>query len=176
MALPAGRAILGLFGDAETAAGASEALERAGFGPEEWEVLSGAPYPPGAFGEHPSPHRLYVFPFVGAACGFAVAVLLTVGTQLAQPLVTGGKPILSLPPMIHVMYEGTMLGAILFTVLGIIFESRLPKRQIGVYDPRVTAGYIGLLVAGPEDRLRRAEQALRQAGAAEVVTERYRHG
>ena len=172
MATRASRAILGLFGDATLAAAGGEALERAGFAPGEWDVLSGAPYPAGAFGEHPSPHRLYVFPFVGAACGFAVAVLLTVGTQLANPLVTGGKPILSLPPMVHVIYEGTMLGAILFTVFGIIFESRLPRRHLGVYDPRVTAGYIGLLVAGPEDRLGLAEQTLRQAGAADIVVQR----
>ena len=46
-------------------------------------------------------------------------ILLTSMTQMAYPLVTGGKPILSLPPMAIVTYEGTMLGAILFTVLGI---------------------------------------------------------
>lgn len=167
-----GRAILGLFPDVGSAAAGSESLERAGFEPGEWDVLSGAPFPHGAFHEHPSPHRLYVFPFVGAACGFAVGLLLTVGTQLANPLVTGGKPILSIPPMINVIYEGTMLGAIIFTVLGIIFESRLPRRQIGVYDPRVTLDHIGLIVYGTEDRLRLAEHTLQDAGATEIVVQR----
>jgi hypothetical protein len=163
--------ILGLFSDVDTAASATESLERAGFPPEEWEVLSGVPYPHGAFGEHESPHRVYVFPFVGGAAGFAVGLLLTVGTQLAQPLVTGGKPIISIPPMVNVMYEGTLLGAILFTILGVIFESRLPRRRLGVYDPRITLDRIGLLVFGPPDRLRIAERTLREAGATDIVVE-----
>lgn len=163
--------ILGLFSDVDTAASATESLERAGFPPEEWEVLSGAPYPEGAFGERTVRHRVYVYPFAGAMCGFAVGLLLTVGTQLAEPLMTGGKPILSLPPMINVMYEGTMLGAILFTIAGIIFESRLPKRRMGLYDPRITMDRIGLLVFGPPDRLRIAERTLQEAGATDILGE-----
>ena len=34
----------------------------------------------GAFGEDTERHRLYVFPFVGACCGFSVGLLLTIGT------------------------------------------------------------------------------------------------
>ena len=52
--------------------------------------------------------------------------------------------------MAVVSYEGTMLGAILFTVLGIIFESRLPKLKLGLYDARITEGYIGVLVNAEE--------------------------
>ena len=81
---------------------------------------------------------------------------------------TGGKPILSLPPMAIVTYEGTMLGAILFTVLGIIFESRLPRPRLGLYDDRITDGYIGVLVTCEEEQVNRVEQALTQAGAVDV--------
>ena len=165
-------AILGLYPDVDGAAKAGDALTKSGFASDDWEVLSGPPYPHGAFGEHASHHRLYVFPFFGGACGFAVGVLLTVGTQLAQPLVTGGKPLLSLPPMINVIYEGTMLGAIIFTVLGVIFESRLPRRYIGLYDPRITADAIGILVSASEERLGDAERALRSAGAIDIVSKR----
>ena len=80
----------------------------------------------------------------------------------------------SIPPMLIIMYEGTMLGAILFTVLGVIFESRLPKPfGVGLYDTRITEGYIGLHVSCPEERLSVAERALRGAGAEDVKLEQY---
>jgi hypothetical protein len=96
---------------------------------------------------------------------------MTSMTQMAYPLVQGGKPILSLPPMAVVTYESTMLGAIIFTVLGIIFESRLPKTKLGLYDTRITEGYIGVLVNAEEDQLPRVSGILTQAGAVDVVRE-----
>ena len=163
--------ILGLFDDIEVAAQGMDALRTAGYGDSEVEVLTGAPYPEGTFGEHTPKHSLFRFPMIGAACGFAVALLLTAGTQLAYPLVTGGKPILAIPAMAIIMYEGTMLGAILFTILGIIVESRLPRLFMGVYDTRITEGYIGVVVTAEEERLGGAESALRQAGALEIKAE-----
>ena len=90
---------------------------------------------------------------------------------MAFPLGTGGKPILSLPPMAIVTYEGTMLGAILFTVLGILFESRLPRIGTGLYDDRITEGLIGVMVHCEEGQVERVEQALTQAGAVDVKRE-----
>src|SRR5919197_5989295 len=113
MASSVSEALLALFRDPEKVAQALDALRAAGFAGRDLRVLSDAPYPEGAFGEEPERHRLYVFPFVGAACGLAVGLLLTIGTQVSYPLVTGGKPILSIPPMINVLYEGTLLGAII---------------------------------------------------------------
>jgi hypothetical protein len=70
--------------------------------------------------------------------------------------------------MTIIMYENTMLGAIIFTVLGVLFESRLPKRDLGLYDDRITEGYIGLLVDCPEERAEQAETVLNAAGAEEI--------
>ncbi len=162
------RAVLGLYGDANYAAEAGDALQKIGFSNKDYDFLTGAPYPEGAFGEREINHRLYVFPFVGALCGLTAGIILTAMTQMAYPVVTGGKPILSLPPMAIVTYEGTMLGAILFTVLGIIFESRLPRPRLGLYDDRITEGYIGVLVTCEEDQVNGVEQALTQAGAVDV--------
>ncbi len=169
---PASQAVLGLFQDADGVARGVDALRAAGFGGGDFKVLTDSPYPEGAFGEEREQHRLYVFPFAGAACGFSVGLLITVATQMAYPIVTGGKPILSIPPMINVMYEGTMLGAILFTVLGIIFESRLPDFSRAPYDPRISEGYLGLLVTRTDGREAAVEQALRDAGAVDIVDQR----
>ena len=161
--------LLAVFRDPGAVANAMDALRRAGFSGRDLTVLSGTPYPEGAFGEEPVRHRLYVFPFVGAACGFAVGLLVTIGTQLSFPLVTGGKPILSIPPMINVLYEGTLLGALVFTVLGVIFESRLPDLGGTPYDPRISEGYLGVVVRTTDGRQAEAEQLLRAAGAEDVV-------
>ena len=161
--------ILGLFETADNAADAGDALKAAGVAPKDYDFLTDAPYPEGAFGERHESHRLYLFPFVGALIGLTVGILLTSMTQMAYPLVQGGKPILSLPPMAVVTYESTMLTAIAFTVIGIIFESRLPALKQGLYDTRITEGYIGVLVNVEEDQLSQTQTLLTQAGAIDVV-------
>ena len=64
-----------------------------------------------------------------------------------------------------------MRGAIIFTVLGIIVESRLPKMKMGLYDTRITEGYIGVLVNVDEEKLPEVSGILTQAGAVDVVRE-----
>ena len=163
------KSILGLYENAEYAAEASESLENAGFSKEEFDFLTDTPYPEGALGERHHSHRLYVFPFIGALLGISTALVLTIGTQISYPLITGGKPILSIPPMVIISYEGTMLGAILFTIIGIIFESRLgPSLKSKLYDSRISEGLIGLIVDCNESKIDTAEQVLTQAGAIEI--------
>lgn len=162
------RAVLGLFEEVEDAAGATQTMLDNGFTGDDFDVLSSAPYPHGAFGEAERHHNLYVFPLIGAASGFITGVLITAGTQISWPLVTGGKPILSIPPMLVIMYEGTMLGAIIFTVLGVLFESRLPSAGPRVYDSRITAGYVGVLVSGNDDSVQSAGKIMKDAGAEDV--------
>ena len=163
------RSVLGLFTDENVVADAMDALKEAGYAPDtEYEVLTGTPYPDGTFGEAEPVHKLFRWPLIGASCGFVIGLILTTGTQLAYPLVTGGKPILGIPPMTIIIYEGTMLGAIIFTVIGIIFESRLPRVFMGAYSPKITERYIGVAVTTDPERIGRAEEVLRQAGAEDV--------
>ena len=161
--------ILGLFETADNAADAGDALKAAGVPQGDYDFLTDTPYPEGAFGERHEGHRLYIFPFVGALIGLTVGIMLTSMTQLAYPLVQGGKPILSMPPMAVVTYESTMLTAIVFTIIGIIFESRLPSFKQGLYDTRITEGYIGVLVNVDEGQLTQTQTLLTQAGAIDVV-------
>ena len=165
------RPILGLFEDANYAAEAGDALQRAGIAPTEYDFLTDAPYPEGAFGERHEAHRLYIFPLCGALVGLTIGILLTSMTQMAYPLVQAGKPILSLPPMAVVTYESTMLTAIIFTIIGIVFESRLPSFKKGLYDTRITEGYIGVLVNAEEEQHTQLAGLLTQAGAIDVVRE-----
>ena len=109
--------ILGLFQQPEPAADAMDGLKEAGFELGTFDVLTGTPYPEGAFGEHVPQHRLFRFPAFGAIIGFTLSIFLTAATQLAYPMVTGGKPILSIFAMLIIMYEMTMLAGVIATVI-----------------------------------------------------------
>ena len=126
------RPILGLFEDPNYAAEAGDALQRANISPQDYDFLTDAPYPEGAFGERHERHRLYVFPFIGAMIGLAVgnhphvydpAGLSPDSRRQTHPV--------SCHPMAVITYESTMLSAIIFTIIGILFEARLPKLKMG---------------------------------------------
>jgi len=159
------KSVLGLYTEEDSAADALDNLRDAGFEEGEYELLTGTPYPEGTFGEAEPEHHLFRWPLIGAARGFTGGLIITAGTQMAYPLITGGKPILSIPPMAIIMYEGTMLGAIIFTIIGIIFESRLPRLFMGAYSEKITEGHIGVTVTTEEGRTGVAEEALKKAGA-----------
>ena len=159
------KSVLGLYTEEDSAADALDNLRDAGFEEGEYELLTGTPYPEGTFGEAEPEHHLFRWPLIGAACGFTGGLIITAGTQMAYPLITGGKPILSIPPMAIIMYEGTMLGAIIFTIIGILFESRLPRLFMGAYSEKITEGHIGVTVTTEEGRTEGAEEALKKAGA-----------
>ena len=65
-----------------------------------------------------------------------------------------------------------MRGAILFTVIGIIFESRLPRLKLGLYDERITEGYVALLINCDEKNKSSIEQQLSISGANEIRSEK----
>jgi hypothetical protein len=167
------QSVLGVFADADSAAEGARRLRSAGFTNEDYDVLTGNPYPEGAFGEHVKKNKLFVYPIAGGFTGFALATLFTVATQAAFPLVTGGKPILAIPAMMIIMYEMSLLFAMIFTVMGVVLESRLPRLSGPgpVYDTRITLGYIGLIATVEEDRVAAARQAFQDGGAADVVGE-----
>ena len=164
----ANNSVLGLFIDENDAGDALSALRKAKYQDNEFEIMTGSPYPHGTFGEAHPKIKLHRFPIFGAVIGFTVALIITVGTQLAYPLVTGGKPILSIFAMLIIMYEMTMLSAVVTTVVGIIFESRLPKFNLGAYDTRITEGLIGVVVNCEEKDLSKAKKVFTDSGALDT--------
>lgn len=161
--------LLGLYEGPDAAANAFAELQGIGFDDNAIEVLSATPYPEGAFGEPHLKHRLFTFPFAGAACGLAIGLAWVIGAQVSLPIVTGGKPVVAFPAVIQILYEGTMLGAVLFTIIGVLFESRLPD-GIGLYDERIADGYIGVSVLAEEDQIEKATTALTNSGAVDVIS------
>ena len=66
-------------------------------------------------------------------------------------------------------WGGTLLGAVLFTVIGVLFESRLPD-GVGLYDDRISDGYVGVSVVTRERRVADAQIALEEANPVDVIS------
>ncbi len=168
--MPAPSAILGVFAHVDTTVRAIEELRRRGFGAlsvyspvpleELEEALTGHGLPR-------SPVRLFtlVGGLTGTACGFA----LTIWTVLKWNLVTGGKPIVSIPPFIVIAFELTILLGGLSTLLGLLVTAPLPRfRGSPRYDPRFSADHFGVEVECQRDQVSAVEEIFRRAGAEEV--------
>ncbi|MBI4544554.1 MAG: DUF3341 domain-containing protein, partial [Gemmatimonadetes bacterium] len=110
-----------------------------------------------------------LFTLVGGLTGAATGFALPIFTSLDWPLITGGKPIISLPPFVIIAFELTILFGALSTVLGLLINARLPRaRPRVIYDPAFSVGRFGILVLVPAGREREAAALLRESGAAEV--------
>jgi hypothetical protein len=137
------RAIYGLFEEPVAAQRAFAALKRAGVADADISVISAEPFE--AFGFSHRDHSLLLFRLagIGGVIGFILAVLLTVGTERAWPLVTGGMPIVAWWPNLVIIFELTMLSAILTTVVALLVTARMPSRlKRSIYDPEVSDGKI----------------------------------
>jgi hypothetical protein len=144
-------------------------LRRAGFAPEQMEVVSAEPFHNQVFLPSPKKTRIGLFTVIGAVLGGVSGLLLSALTALAYPLPTGGMPILAWWPIGIVTYEATMLGAILATLLGLLVELRLPNLRPLPYHDAVADGGLLLVVSGcGHVEFGRAQRILHEAGAKEV--------
>ena len=161
------QAILGVFDDASAAADAGDALKSAGIPESDYNFLTDVPYPEGAFGEGMERHRLYVWPLLGGAIGLIAALVVGGLTDMAVPMTIAPKPILAMPPLSVICYTGALLGAILFTIIGLILALR-PNVGVGLSDDRISQGLVGLLVNADAEQRSQVTDILNQAGAVDV--------
>lgn len=73
------------------------------------------------------PSKLKYFTLTGALSGFIGGFALTIGTVLDWPLITGGKPLISIPAFIVIVFELTILLGATVSLLGFLILSRLPS-------------------------------------------------
>jgi Alternative complex III, ActD subunit len=121
-----------------------------------------------ALGPGKSPVRL--FTLVGGILGCATGFGFPIYTVLAWPIITGGKPIISLPTFAVIAFELTILFAALSTALGFLIFGGLPdlRRTRTLYDPRFSDDRWGVLVVSAKERGDAARARLVNAGAEEV--------
>jgi hypothetical protein len=144
-------AVYALYSDVAAAQRAVDGLHAAGIADAQITVMSGEPFESQPFAHRDSATWLWYIACAGGAFGLAGSTWLTRMTELAWPLQTGNMPIVAWWPNMIVMFEMTMLGAILATVITLFITAKLPSRMPRLYDPEVTNGKILVGVADPQD-------------------------
>lgn len=162
-------AIYALYTDPAAAQRAVNRLYAAGVAEEQVVVMSGEPFEEQPFAHRDSATWLWYIACLGGFVGLVFSTWLTRMTELAWPLQTGNMPIVAWWPNLIVIFELTMLGAILATVLTLFITAKLPRRTPAFYDPEVTNGKILVGVENPsEASVPALERALMAGGAAEL--------
>ncbi len=155
----AGQGILASYEYLDSTVDAIQGLKKAGFK----DVKAYAPYPDHhiehALGYDQSPVRVWTL--VGGLTGAATGLAFTTWTSMDWPLVVGGKPIVSIPPYVIIVFELMVLFGALSTVIGLFVLSRLPNLKPAiVYDPEFSAGRFGVYVEAAGDRLDEARSIM----------------
>lgn len=168
--MPDGGGILAHYDTLEGTRRAIEALREEGF--ERLEIFSPVPAPEleEAMGIHTSPVRRWAL--LGGITGCVTGFLLTSGTSLAYPLVTQGKPIVSIPPFIVIMFELTILLTGIFTLVGMLVHARKPAVKLSPrYREAFSVDRWGIFVEARPDERERAVEAVRRTEPVEVEPE-----
>ena len=160
-------AMYGLFDGPDAAQRACTGLTRAGISPRDITVVSGEPFEAFEFSHRDHSTILFRLALVGGIIGFISAVALVVGTERSWPLVTGGMPIVAWYPNLVIIFEMTMLGAIVTTVVSLLVTAKLPRFGTSLYDPAVSEGQILVGVSSSSDAVR---DTLTASGASAVKT------
>jgi len=189
--------ILGIFTDLESAANGVAKLLQEGFVETQITSLSSVPYPDGVLVRTEQHSWFRWLTLASGVAGAVAGFCLAAGTAWLYPVQTGDKPIIALYPTGIIVFEVTMLFAIIGTMAGMFLEMRLPPRRSRPYDPAIAEGCIGISVAlhaggevvacGEGERTSecigtiaalsaaeqrdRAEEIMRKAGALRIITE-----
>ena len=110
-----------------------------------------------------------VFTLAGAMTGAATGFAFTSWTSMDWPLVTGGKPILSMPAYVVIAFECAILFGALSTVIGLFINAGLPNlRSMVAYHPECSNGSFGVYVTAPPAKAREVKEILSGFEPAEL--------
>ena len=157
-------AIYGLYSDPGVAQRAVDNLRAAGVSDTDITVISSEPFEHYEFGHRDAKTAM---PWIAAAAGLfglVTTYYLLGASQMSWPLRTSGMPIVPLWTNLIIIFEMTMLSAIIATVITLLVTAGLPSRGGKLYDPEVSDGYILVGVENPPDGAR-LESALSLDGA-----------
>jgi hypothetical protein len=155
------KAVYALYDTGHAAQRAVNSLRAAGVRDGEITVITSTPMEDFEFSHIGKDSWMWYIACAGALGGFLGSTALARFTQRDWPIVTGNMPIVAWWPNLIVMFEMTMLGAILATVVTLIVTGGLLRRRPVLYDSEVTHGKILVGVENPRDEsLRDLERAL----------------
>jgi hypothetical protein len=142
-------AVYGLYPTGQSAQEAVNRLRSAGLADREITILSAQPMEDFEFGHIDRRSYLWWLACGGALVGMAAALGLTWVTGTFWPINVGALPVYAWWPNLIIIFEMTMLGAILTTVVSLLVTGGLPGRGEKLYDSAVTSGLILVGVENP---------------------------
>ena len=160
--------LLALYKDIEHAANGTDILHELGIKDHQVEVVTGSPIKPEMLGRHHPHTNVPRYALAGAGTGLFVGFLLAFVTPRLYELNVGGKPTSPGAPSIVVMFEMIMLLMLIFTFIGVFFESNYPSFKKKEYVPEISDGDIVFLFDCAPEEEAKFEKSLTQAGADSV--------
>ncbi|MBI3047367.1 MAG: DUF3341 domain-containing protein [Acidobacteria bacterium] len=142
------KAVYGLYPDGQSAQQAVNRLRAAGLTDRDITVISAQPMEDFEFGRMDDSTWMWWFACLGGLIGMSVGLALSWYTATAWPMNVGGLPTFAWWPKLIILFEMTMLGAILATVITLVVSAIIPRKGQTLYDPEVTDGKI---LVGVED-------------------------
>lgn len=100
--------------------------------------------------------------------GFVLGLLGPAWAHSHWGFFIGGKPVISIPPYVIIMFELTILLGAVSTFIGVLFLCKIPTFKLTMdehYDPRVSEDHYMLVVSAEEHQRTIAESILREQGA-----------
>ncbi|HJR78609.1 MAG TPA: quinol:electron acceptor oxidoreductase subunit ActD [Anaerolineales bacterium] len=160
--------MLALFEDIDPAANAIEKLHEMGLTDDRISVISGVPINPRMLGRPHPWTNVSRLALAGAVAGFLFGLFLNFGTPMLYAVRVGGQALLPIPPGLILLFEMTMLFALLSTFLGVFLESYFPNYRPMDYVPQISDGKIGVFFEVPQDDQQKFTDALNEVGAESV--------
>lgn len=117
-----------------------------------------------------SPVRL--FTLIGGLLGCASGFALPIYTVYDWPLITGGKPLISIPPFVVIAFELTILFGAIGGMIGFLALAGLPRLTgPATGHPRFTNDCFGVEVTCRDEQAPSVRALLEGTGAIEVRTD-----
>lgn len=161
--------LLALFEDINPAAEAIDRLHEMGVTDERLNVISGIPITHKMLGRPHPWTNVSRLALGGAIAGFFTGLFLNFGTPYLYFVPVGGQYITPIPPGLIIIFEMTMLFALLATFLGVFLDSFFPNYGPMEYVPEISDGKIGIFFKVPQDLQHQFMDTMNQMGAESVV-------
>jgi hypothetical protein len=164
------KAVYGLYPDGHAAQQAVNRLRAAGLQDRQITILTAQPMEDFEFSHIDKENWIWWIACGGGLVGMAAAFGLAWLTETSWPINVGGLPTWAWWPNLIIIFELTMLGAILATVISLVVTAGLGRRM-GLYDPEVTDGQILVGVENPaQESVSDLQKALEGPPGARVKT------
>lgn len=134
-------AIYGLYDNPNIAQRAVDNLRAAGVADADITVISSEPFEHLEFGHRDAKTMMPWIATAAGAAGLVLTYYLLGASQRSWPLVTSGMPVVPLWTNLIIIFEMTMLSAILATVITLVVTAFVGDKG-KMYDPEVSDGYI----------------------------------